>query len=195
MATGEPISVPVSAGRRHSDLSSFLTLKSKHNNLALQRCQACQACLSLLQSSREGSHHRSSIVMPVHLSSCEHSGTLPSPCFGRQRGSSDCSDFSLLQQSLFNIIGRKVAPCNMTTHNNPLLQSSAAQRPVCSDGDIRVKSRLLSGGLVGEKELPKNYEDSFSAGEQQCSGAETGVVGHSSRHRFSFSLRNQILLN
>lgn len=195
MATGETITVPVSGGRRHSDLSSLLTLKSKHNNLAVYRCHACQACLSLLQRSREGSHHRPSIVMPVHLSSCEHSGTLPSPCFGRQRGSSDCSDFSLLQQSLFNIIGRKVAPCNMTTHNNPLLQSSAAQRPVCSDGDIRMKSRLLSGGLVGEKEPPKNYEDSFCAGEQQCSGAETGVVGHSSRHHFSLSTRGQFLLN
>lgn len=195
MATSETISVPVSCGRRHSDLSSLLTLNSKHNNLALHRCNACQACLSLLQRSREGSHHRPSVVMPVHLSSCEHSGTLPSPCFGRQRGLSDCSDFSLLQQSLFNIIGRKVAPCNMTIHNNSLLQSSAAQRPVCSDGDIRMKSRLLSGGLVGEKEPPNNYEDSFCAGEQQCSGAETGVVGHSSRHHFSLSTRGQFLLN
>lgn len=192
MATGETITVPVSGGRRHSDLSGLPTLKSKHNNLALHRCHACQACLSLLQRSREGSHHRPSIVMPVHLSLCEHCGTLPSPCFGRQRGSSDCSDFSLLQQSLFNIIGRKVAPCNMTTHSNPLLQSSGAQRPVCSDGDIRMKSRLLSGG---EKEPPKNYEDSFCAGEQQCSGPDTGVVGHSSRHRFSLSTRGQFLLN
>lgn len=180
MATVETITVPVSGGRRHSDLSSLLALQSKHNNLALHRCHACQACLSLLQRSREGKNHRPSIVMPAYLSSCEHSGTLPSPSFGRQRGSSNCSDFSLLQQSLFNIIGRKVATCNMTTHETPLLQSSAAQRPVCSDGDIRVKSRLLSGGLVGEKEPTKNYEDSFCAGEQQCSGAETGVVGHSS---------------
>lgn len=182
MATGETITVPVSGGRRHSDLSSLLTLKSKH--LALHQCHACQACLSLLQRSREGSHHPPSIVMPVHLSSCEPSRTLPSPCFGHRRGSSDCSDFSLLQQSLYNIIGRKVAPCNVTTHNNPLLQSTAAQTPVCSDGDIRMKSRLLRGGLVGEKEPPKNCEESF------CSGAETGVVGDSSRHHFSLSTRD-----
>lgn len=195
MASSETLTVPVSGGRRHSDLSHLLTLKSKHNHLALQRCHACQACLAVLHRLREGSPRRLSTVMPVHLSSCEHSGTLPSPCFGRQRGSSDCSDFLLLQQSLFNIIGRKVAPCNTTTHsNNPLLQSSAAQRPVCSDGDVGMKSRLLSGGLVGEKEPPKNYEDSFCAGEQQFSGAESGVVGHSSRH-FSLSTRDQFLLH
>lgn len=195
-ATTDNIMVPVPSGRRHSDLSSLLTLKSKHNQLALQRCHACQACLSLLQRSREGSYHRPSIVTPLHLPSCEHSGTVPSPSFGRQRGSSDCSDFSLLQQSLFNIIGRKAAPCHMTTHSNPLLQSSAAPRPVCSDGDIRMKSHLLTGGLVVEKESPKNFEDSLCAGEQQCSGAETGVVGHSSRHRFSlFPGANSCLTN
>lgn len=195
MATSENLTLPVPGGRRHSDLSSLLTLKSKHNNLALQRCHACQACLSLLQRSREGSYHRPCIVMPMHLSSCEHSGTAPSPTFGRQRGSSDCSDFSLLQQSLFNIIGRKAAPCHTTTHNNTLLQPSAAQRPVCSDGDIRMKSRLLAGGLIGEKEPPKNFEDSLCAGEQQYSGAETRVVGYSSRHHFSLSTRGQFLLN
>ncbi|XP_029689096.1 serine/threonine-protein kinase WNK2 isoform X5 [Takifugu rubripes] len=183
ITTSENITIPVPGGRRHSDLSSLLTLKSKHNNLALQRCHACQACLSLLQRSREGSHHRPSIITPV--SSCEHPGTVPSLSFGRQRGSSDCSDFSLLQQSLFNIIGRKAAPCPTTTHNNLLLQSSAAPRPVCSDGDIRMKSRLLTGGLVGEKESPKNIEDSLCAGEQQWSGAEIGVAssaGHQTHH-------------
>lgn len=180
-------------GRRHSDLGSLLTLKSKHNNLALQRCHACQACLSLLQRSREGSHHRPSITTP--LSSCEHSGTVPSFSFGRQRGSSDCSDFSLLQQSLFNIIGRKATPCPTASHNNLLLQSSAAQRPVCSDGDIRMKSHLLTGGFVGEKESSKSIEDSLCAGEQQWSGAEIGVVGDSSRHRFRLSTRGQFLLN
>lgn len=189
--TTENIKVPVPGGRRHSDLSSLLTLKSKQNNLALQRCHACQACLSLLQRSREGSYHRPSIATPV--SSCEHSGTVPSPSFGRQRGSSDCSDFSLLQQSLFNIISRKAAPCPTTTHNHLLLQSSAAQRPVCSDGDIQMKSRLLTGGLVGEKESPKNIEDNLCAGEQQWSGAETGLVGDSSRHSFRLSVRGPIL--
>lgn len=190
MASGEAIAVPVSGGRRHSDLGSLLTLNSKRNNLALQRCHACQACLSLRQKPREESPHRPSLG----ASSCEHSGTPSAPCSGRLRGSSDCSDFSFLQQSLINIIGRRVAPCNATTPNNPLLQPSAAQRPVYSDGDIRMKSRLLSG-LVGEKEPPENCEDSFCAAEQQCSGAETRVVGHSSRHLFSLPMRGRFLLN
>lgn len=52
-----------------------------------------------------------------------------------------------------------------------------------------MKSRLLTGGLVGEKESPKNIEDSL------CAGAEIGVVGDSSRHRFRLSTRGQFLLN
>lgn len=58
-----------------------------------------------------------------------------------------------------------------------------------------MKSRLLTGGLVGEKESPKNIEDSLCAGEQQWSGAEIGVVGDSSRHCFRLSTRGQFLLN
>lgn len=58
-----------------------------------------------------------------------------------------------------------------------------------------MKSHLLTGGLVGEKESPKNVEDSLCAGEQQWSGAETRVVGHSSRFRFSLATRGQFLLN
>ncbi|KAM9350356.1 serine/threonine-protein kinase WNK2 [Symphorus nematophorus] len=178
-ATSENLTLPVLGGRRHSDLSSLLSLASHHKpHLAMHRGHMCQACLSLLHlRSREGSHRRPSVVMPTHLCPCDFrhhlssGGTTTAPGYGRQKGSSDCSDFSLLQQSLFNIISRKAAPCHTAPTQTSPLHPSAAQRPTCSDGDGSLKSHLLSGSLVGDQEPLRDCEDRVCAGEQQVTRA------------------------
>lgn len=192
-ATSENVTLPVPGGRRHSDLSF---LSSKQNHFAIPRSHVCQACLSLLQRSQAGSHHCPSIVMPPHHSSHEFrqhpftGGTVTTPSYSYQRVSSDCSDFSLLQQSLFNIISRKAAPCHTTTTQASVLQSPAVQWAVYSDGDS-----LKSRSLVGEKESIRDCQDSLCAGEQHGSGA-VGVVGHNSRQVvFRFSVGYQLLLH
>lgn len=182
-APNENLTAPVRGGRRHSDLSSLLSLTSKQkHHLAKHGSHTCQACLSLLLQSREASHHYPSILMPTQSCPCElrphlSSGSMTNPSQGRLKGSSDCSDFSLLQQSLFNIIGRKAALSHTTTTQATLLQSTAVQRPVCSDGDVRVKSHRQSGNLVWQQESLQNCEDSLCAREQQVSRA-VGAVGH-----------------
>ncbi len=182
-AKGENLTLPVSSGRRHSDLTSFFSLNSQ-NQFAMHRSHVCQACLSLLLlRSREGNHNRP-VVMPTHLCPCDirhqpsHGGTMTTSGYGRLKGSSDCSNFSLLQQSLLNIISRKAAPCLTPTQAS--LPNSAAHRPACSDGDGSMKRHLLSGSLVKDQEPLQDCEDRFCAGEQHVSGA-MGLVGHNSR--------------
>lgn len=196
-AISENLTVPVPSGRRHSDLSVLLSLNSKHNHhFAMHKSQACQACLSLLLRSREGSHQRTTV--PAHLCPCDFRHQPPSgetnhyKGNGRPRGSSDCSDFSLLQQSLFNIINRKAAPCHTTPSQASQLQFSAVQRPGHSNRDGSLKSHLPSGSLVEEKEPLRNREDRLSAGEQQVSVA-VGVVCQT--NCYSFPMRRQLLLN
>ncbi len=186
-ATSENLTIPVPSGRRHSDLSSLLSLTSHHNHHLMHRSHVCQACLSLLLlKSREGSLRRPSVVMPTHHCPCDFrnhlssGGTMTTPGYGRPKGSSDCSDFSLLQQSLFNIISRKAAPCHTTPTQISLLHSSAAHRPACGDGDGSLKSHLLSSALDGDQEPLQDCKDRFCAGEQQVTRAE-GVVGHNSK--------------
>lgn len=188
-ATSENVTLPVPSGRRHSDLSSLLSLTSHHHHhhVAMHRGHVCQACLYLLLlRSREGSHRRPSVAMPTHNCPCDFrqnpssGGTMSGPAYGRLKGLSDCSDFSLLQQSLFNIISRKAPPCHPTPTQAPLLHSSAAHRPACSDGDGSLKSHLLSGSLVGDQEPLQDYEGRFCAREQQVTRA-VGVVGHISK--------------
>lgn len=165
-------------GRRHSDLSSLLSLSSHHNHhFAMHHSQVCQACLSLLLlRSQEGNHRRPSVVMPAHLCPCDFrqhpfcSGARTNPSYGRLK--SDCSDFSLLQQSLFKIISRKAAPCQTAA-------AQAAHRPSCNDGDGSLKSHLLVGSSAAEQDPLQNCEDRFCAGEQQVTRA-MGVVGHNS---------------
>ncbi|XP_035513022.1 serine/threonine-protein kinase WNK2-like isoform X2 [Morone saxatilis] len=176
-ATSENLTLPVQSGRRHSDLSSLLSLNSHHNHhFAMHRNHTCQACLSLLLlRSREGSHHRPSVFMPTHLCPCDFrhhqssGGTMHT--YGRLKGSNDCSDFSLLQQSLINIISRKAAPCHATPTQASQLHSSAVHRPACSDGDSSLKSHLPSGSLVGGQEPLWDCKDRFCAGEQQVTRA------------------------
>ncbi|XP_070696147.1 serine/threonine-protein kinase WNK2 [Pempheris klunzingeri] len=183
----ENLTMPVPSGRRHSDLSSLLSLTSHHSHhFAMHRSHSCQACISLLLlKSREGSHRHPS-VMPTHLCPCDlrhqpfSGGTLTPPGYGRSKGSSDCSDFSLFQQSLFNIISRKPAPCHTTPTQASLLHSSAARRPACSDRDGSLKSHLLSGSLVGDQESLQDCGDRFFAEEQQVTRAVGGAssTGH-----------------
>ncbi|TDH10419.1 hypothetical protein EPR50_G00074560 [Perca flavescens] len=115
--------------------------------------------------------------MPTHLCPCDFrqnlssGGAMTTPSYGRLKGLSDCSNFSLLQQSLFNIICRKAAPCHTIPSQASLLHSSAAHRPVRSDGDSSLKSNLLSGSMVGDREPLQDCEDRFYAREQQVTRA------------------------
>lgn len=187
-ATSENLTLPVPSGRRHSDLSSLLSLTSPHkHNFAMHTTHMCQACLSLLLlRSREGSSGLPCFVMPGHSCPCDlklhppSGGTANNPGYGRSKGSSDCSDFSLLQKSLFNIIGRKSAACHVTPTQSSLLHPSAANRLALSDGDGSLKSNLLSGSSVGDQEPLRDCEDRFCAGEPDVTRA-VGVVGHHSR--------------
>ncbi|XP_059189854.1 serine/threonine-protein kinase WNK2-like [Centropristis striata] len=182
-SSDENLPLPMPSGRRHSDLSSLLSLTSPHHHhFAMHNGQMCQACLSLLLlRSREGSHHCPSVAMPTYHCPCDFrqnpscGGAMPAPGHGRLKGLSDCSDFSLLQQSLFNIIGRKAAPCQATPTPN-LLHPSAAHRPARSHGDGSLKRLLLNGSWVGNQEPLQDYKDRFCGREQQVGVA--GSAGH-----------------
>ncbi|XP_044207275.1 serine/threonine-protein kinase WNK2-like isoform X4 [Thunnus albacares] len=175
----ENLSLPAPSGRRHSDLSGLLSLTSHHNHhLAMHRSHVCQACLSLLLlKSLEGRHRHPTNVVPTHHCPCDFrhqpspGGTMTAPGYGRPKGSSDCSDFSLLQKSLLNIICRKAAPCHTTPSHASPLHTSAAHRPARSAGDGNLKSHLLSGSSVGDQELLLDCKDKFCAREQQVTGA------------------------
>ncbi|XP_069382714.1 serine/threonine-protein kinase WNK2-like isoform X2 [Paralichthys olivaceus] len=171
--------LPVPSGRRHSDLSSLLSVTCHHNHhFAMHKTHMCQACLALLLlKSREGSPRHPSFVMPAHHCPCDlrhhpsFGGAMTTPGYGRPKGSSDCSDFSLLQKSLFNIISRKATPCHATPSQAAFLHPSAAHRPAHSDGGSSLKSHLLSGSSVADQEPLQDGRDRLSAGEQQVTGA------------------------
>ncbi|XP_031700605.1 serine/threonine-protein kinase WNK2 isoform X2 [Anarrhichthys ocellatus] len=188
-ATSENSTLPVPSERRHSDLSSLLSLTAHHNHhFAAHRGHVCQACLSLLLlRSREGSHRRPSGAVPTHHCPCDlrqktsSIGAMTTPGCGRLKGLSDCYDFSLLQQSLFNIISRKAAPCPATPTQASLLHSSAAHRPARSDGDDGLKSHPLGDGLVGDQEPIQDCEDRLCAREHQVTRA-VGVASSAGHH-------------
>ncbi|XP_077939193.1 serine/threonine-protein kinase WNK2 isoform X13 [Gasterosteus aculeatus] len=183
-ATGENSTLPVQSERRHSDLSSFLSLTSHHNHaFATLRGHVCQVCLSLLLlRSSEGSHRRPPVAMPMHHFPCDlrlkpsSVGAAAAPGYGHLKGSSDCSNFSLLQQSLFNIIGRKAAPCPAQAAP---LASPAAPRPAHGDGDNGPNSRPPCDGLVGDQEPVLECED--GAREQSVTRA-VGVASTAGHH-------------
>lgn len=191
--TLENLALPVPSGRRHSDLSGLLSLTSHHNHhFTMHRGHVCRACLYLLHlRSKEGNYSRPSGVMPHCPFDLRHhpssGGAMANPGFGRHKGSSDCSDFSLLQRSLLNIISRKAIPCHTTSSQHPLLHFSAAQRLACSTGDDNLKSHLLSGNSFGDKEPLQDSDDRFCAREQQATSA-VGLVGHNSRQMIRVSL-------
>ncbi|XP_029361767.1 serine/threonine-protein kinase WNK2 isoform X3 [Echeneis naucrates] len=167
LETSENLTLPVPGGRRHSDLSSLLTTSHQNHHLAMNKSHICQACLSLLLRSRED--RCPSLIMPSQQCPCDFrhqpssGGTMTTPGYGRPKGSGDCSDFSLLQKSLFNIISRK-APCHTTYIQTSLLQP-------CSDGDGSLKSHVLGDNSGRDQEPFHDSKDRFCAGEQQVTEA------------------------
>ncbi|XP_040927586.1 serine/threonine-protein kinase WNK2 isoform X3 [Betta splendens] len=169
LQTGENSAVPLQSGRRHSDLSSLLSLTShKH------RTRLCQACLSLsLLKTQEGGFCHPCVVIPACSCSCDFKrqpssgGPGTTLGYGRPKGASDCSDFSLLQRSLFNIISRKAAPCHITPTQPVLLHPSPAKGLACSDAEGSLRTHLLGGGSVGEEEAVHGCENRFFAEEKE----------------------------
>ncbi|KAL6119167.1 wnk2 [Pungitius sinensis] len=177
-AAGENSTLPVLSERRHSDLSSFLSLTSHHNHpFCTLRGHVCQVCLSLLLlRSSEGSHRRPPVPMPMHHFPCDLRlktstvGAAIAPGYGRLKGSSDCSNFSLLQQSLFNIISRKAARCPAQAPPQP---SAAAHRPARSSP----KGRSPCDGSAGDQEPVLDCEDEPCGREQRVTRA-VGVASN-----------------
>ncbi|KAM3617467.1 uncharacterized protein V6R79_006584 [Siganus canaliculatus] len=173
--TSESLALPEPSGRRHSDLSSLLSLTSHHNLFTKHRGHMCQACLALLLlRSRDGSQHHPSVLPTLHCP-CDSGhypssgGTMSAAGYGRLKSSNDSSDFSLLQQSLFNIISRKTAPCHYTATQASLVHPSATHRPATTDGNSSLKNRLQSSGVVGDQE--PLFKDRVCSVEQQITGA------------------------
>lgn len=181
-AACENLTIPNPRARRHSDLSSLLSLTSNQKHFSgLHRNPTCQACLSLLLSRSQDCIHRSSVISPTYLCPCDprhhplSGGKMTTSAYGQAKGSSDYSDFSVLQQSLFNIISRRPVPC----HTTPTQPSSAAPRPSGRDGDCGRKSKPQSPEPLQE------CEDRNCSREQKATTA-AGVVGYSSKCCFSF---------
>lgn len=171
--------LPSQSGRRHSDLYGLPSLTSHHNHhVSAPKGQLCQACLSMvLLKSLEGNHRNPSLAAhcPCHLRYHRPSGgTMTPPGYGRHKGSSDCSDFSVLQKSLLDIISGKAAPYHSSS--TPLLYSSAEQRRASSAGDGNVKAPLLSGSLSVDKKVLQDDDDCLNIRGHQVPGA-VGVVG------------------
>ncbi|XP_056131346.1 serine/threonine-protein kinase WNK2-like [Lampris incognitus] len=191
-ATGGSLVLPVPGGRRHSDLSSLLNLNTQHHHQhAMHRSHMCQACLSLLLRSREGGLRYLSVAMPTHPCSCAHrhhhtlGGITSTSLSGGLKGPSDCSDFFLLQKSLFNIISRRTTPTNTQGNRGPSpLPPPTTQRPARSHGDISLNVHPQNGNLVGEHKAPQDNSAIYCA-ERQASGAvgvanSAGLQGQSS---------------
>lgn len=165
-----------SALRRHSDLSSLLSLTSQKQDVL--RPRMCRACVALSPlKTHDGGYCHPCVVLPACGCLCDFKRQPPSGgpattlAYRRVKGSSDCSDFSLLQKSLFNIISRKAAPTQPT-----LLHPPAAKGLGCGDADG--KSRVLSGGSGGAEEPFRGCEDRSFAEQQEVS---VGVVCHDRR--------------
>ncbi|XP_043970206.1 serine/threonine-protein kinase WNK2 [Gambusia affinis] len=174
----ESLALPVQSPRRHSDLSSLLSLASNENHLsALHRSSDCQACLSLLLlKSQNGNHRPFTAVSPTHHcpSDIRHhplSGKLPSSCYGQTKGSSDYSNFSMLQQSLFNIISRKSVPSALTPSQTFPLHSSTAGGLSHSDGEGVPTSPPQSDGLFEEHESLQHWKEKYFSREQQATSS------------------------
>ncbi|CAN9515404.1 unnamed protein product [Ophioblennius macclurei] len=174
--TGEHPTGSISGPRRHSDFSSLLSLTSHHHHhhhLAAQRGSVCQACLALvLLRSQDRSYRRPSLGLPIHHGQCDSrrqslSGGMSG--YGLKKCPSD-SNFSLLQQSLFNIISRKAVPC----HNTHVQQHPVpGLKPSRSDGDFCLMNRLHGGSVVMDQRSLQEFEGRFCAGGKQ----DTGAVG------------------
>ncbi|XP_024915294.1 serine/threonine-protein kinase WNK2-like isoform X2 [Cynoglossus semilaevis] len=117
--TAENSSLAAARRRRHSDLVGLLRVQNQNQNQNSVRTRShwCQACVSLiLLRNQEGVRRYPSFVAAARTCPCDFRhlssvGAAPPPAQRR-----NCSDFSLLQKSLFNITGGKVAPL----HTPPL---------------------------------------------------------------------------
>ncbi|XP_047218727.1 serine/threonine-protein kinase WNK2-like isoform X2 [Girardinichthys multiradiatus] len=189
--TSEGLAVPVQSPRRHSDLSSLFSLTSNENHLSgLHKNSECQACLSLLLSkSQSGSHHSSNVISPTHhcLSDMRQhplsSGKLHASGYGQPKGSCDYSNFSMLQQSLINIISRKSIPTVVVPPQTFPLQSSAAQRPSHSDGECTPTSPPQSNSLLQDHESLQHYKEKNFSSEQQTITAVEVASSTSHQHQ------------
>ncbi|KAM4737235.1 serine/threonine-protein kinase WNK2 isoform 3-T4 [Anableps anableps] len=177
--TSETLALPVQSPRRHSDLSSLLNLASNENHLsALHRSSECQACLSLLLlKSQNGSHRHSTVISPTHHSPADirhhhlSGGKLPLSGYGQTKGSSDYSNFSMLQQSLFNIISRKSVPSAVMPAQTFPLHSSAAGRPSHSDAECSPMSPPQNDNLFEDHESLQHCQEKYFSREQQATTA------------------------
>ncbi|XP_061591833.1 serine/threonine-protein kinase WNK2 isoform X2 [Cololabis saira] len=177
-ATSDGLTLPLPSERRHSDISGLLSLTSNHKYLsAMQRSHMCQSCLSkLLLRSKDGSQSYPSVI-PTHHCPCDvrqhplYGGKICSNNYGHLKSLNDYSNFSMLQQSLFNIISRRAAPSHTTAPQTSLLQSSVVQRPSHSDGDSGLNSNSQFGCLHKDQESLQECEDGLCSREQQTTTA------------------------
>ncbi|XP_067383743.1 serine/threonine-protein kinase WNK2-like isoform X3 [Channa argus] len=183
--TSENLTLSSLCGRRHSDLSSLLSLTSQKHTCTKHRTQICQICLSLLRLKPQYGNYCQPCVIPAHHCpwGFRHnlsSGTMTSPNHGRMKGSGDCSDFSLLQKSLLNIISCKAGPCHPTSTQPSLQFPSAANRLARSYGDGSLQYQLQSDSSIGDQESLHNSENRFCVGEPEVAMAVgvTVSTGH-----------------
>ncbi|XP_011475582.1 serine/threonine-protein kinase WNK2 isoform X6 [Oryzias latipes] len=182
----EELTPPVSHGRRHSDIGSLLSLtsNSKHH-CVIHKTPMCQACMSLLQlRSQEGNPWPFPAVLSAHHCPCDlrrhpSSGGKFSTSNGQPKCLNEYSDFSMLQQSLFNIIGYKAAPCNTTPLQASPLGSSIAPKQL-GDRDGSLKSPTQCGSLFKNQETFQDSEDKCYSRKQQATTAVgvTNTVCH-----------------
>ncbi|XP_024148056.1 serine/threonine-protein kinase WNK2 isoform X4 [Oryzias melastigma] len=165
----EEMTLPVSHGRRHSDIGSLLSLTSNNKpHCAIHKTPMCQACISLLQlRSQEGNSRLSPTALPMHHCPCD---LRRQPSSGQTKCLNDYLDFSMLQQSLFNIISRKASPCNSTHLQASHLGSSMAPKQF-GDRDCSLKSPTLCGRLSKSQETLLESEDKCCSRKQQATTA------------------------
>ncbi|RVE70678.1 hypothetical protein OJAV_G00067440 [Oryzias javanicus] len=162
----EEMTLPVSHGRRHSDIGSLLSLTSNNKpHCAIHKTPMCQACISLLQlRSQEGNCRPSPAVLPAHHCPCD---LRRHPSSGQAKCLNDYLDFSMLQQSLFNIIVRRAAPCNSTHLQASHLGSSMAPKQL-GDRDCILKSPTLCGSLSKSQETLQDSDEKCCSRKQQA---------------------------
>ncbi|XP_034028633.1 serine/threonine-protein kinase WNK2-like isoform X3 [Thalassophryne amazonica] len=175
--------VSLSGGRRHSDLGSLLSLIPQRNQHDTKhRSQTCQACLSLLRlRSQKKSPAHPSVVIQREQCQFER-GYHPSSSAimtGPVKCLSDCTDFSLLQKSLFNIISCKAALCYTNPNHSSILHTPAAHRHACSYGNSNLEIFPPRSSLVGDQENMHDNKDSCSVGDQKVTSSVgwAGSVG------------------
>uniref|UniRef100_A0A3Q2NNP5 non-specific serine/threonine protein kinase n=1 Tax=Fundulus heteroclitus TaxID=8078 RepID=A0A3Q2NNP5_FUNHE len=177
--TSDSLAPPLQSPRRHSDISSLFSLTSNEEHLsALHKTSECQACLSLLlPKSQNGSHRPSAVISPTYHcpSDMRHHplfvGKLSASGCGHPKGSCDYSNFSMLQQSLFNIINRRSVPTVVAPAQTSSLHPPAAQRPSHSDGECSPKSPPQSDGLFEDPESPQDCKERHFSREQPATTA------------------------